>query len=110
MAAVPAEPYTTSPAAQAQAQAAYMFARLAALLPEVGSSVGDIVQVEQYVKLKVHADPYFKVATSKQYLGQAVPVAATAQVGEYSPGGRCCVGYRVWRSFPMRRGASEVLA
>lgn len=84
-AAVPAEPYTTSPAARAQAQAAHMFARLAALLPEVGSSVGDIVQVEQYVKLKVHADPYFKVATSKQYLGQAVPVAATAQVGDYSP-------------------------
>jgi enamine deaminase RidA (YjgF/YER057c/UK114 family) len=87
MAAVPAEPYTTSPAAQAQAQAAHMFARLDSLLPAVGSSVGDIVQVEQYVKLKVHADPYFKVATSKQYLGQAVPVAATAQVGEYSPAG-----------------------
>lgn len=83
--AQPAEPYTTSPAAQAQAQAAHLFSRLDALLPEVGSSVGDIVQVEQYVQRKVHADPYFKIATSKRYLGQAVPVAATAQVGEYVP-------------------------
>jgi enamine deaminase RidA (YjgF/YER057c/UK114 family) len=84
-AAIPAEPYTTSPAAQAQAQAAQIFSRLDTLLPEVGSSVGDILQVEQYVQRKVHADPYFKIATSKQYLGKAVPVAATAQVGEYDP-------------------------
>lgn len=84
-AAIPAEPYSTSPAAQAQAQAAHMFSRLDALLPKVGSSVGDILQVEQYVRLKVHADPYFKIATSQAYLGKAVPVAATAQVGDYHP-------------------------
>jgi enamine deaminase RidA (YjgF/YER057c/UK114 family) len=84
-AAVPSEPYSTSPAAQAQAQAEQIFAGLDRLLPEVGSSVGDIVQVEQYVQRKVHADPYFKIATSKKYLGKAVPVAATAQVGAYDP-------------------------
>lgn len=83
--AIPPEPYATSPAAQAQAQAAQIFSRLDSHLEQVGSSVGDILQVEQYVKLKVHADPYFKIATSKPYLGQAVPVAATAQVGEYDP-------------------------
>jgi enamine deaminase RidA (YjgF/YER057c/UK114 family) len=33
----------------------------------------------------VHADAYFRVATSKDYLGKAVPVAATAQVGDYLP-------------------------
>jgi enamine deaminase RidA (YjgF/YER057c/UK114 family) len=84
-AAVPPEPYTTSPAAQARAQAEQIFSGLDRLLPEVGSSVGDILQVEQYVQRKVHADPYFKIATSKKYLGKAVPVAATAQVGEYDP-------------------------
>lgn len=84
-AAVPPEPYTTSAAAQAQAQAEQIFSGLDRLLPEVGSSVGDILQVEQYVQRKVHADPYFKIATSKKYLGKAVPVAATAQVGEYDP-------------------------
>ena len=81
----PPEPYRSSAAAQAQAQARHLFGRLDTLLPEVGSSVADIVAIEQYVRRKVHADPYFKVATGKDYLGKAVPVAATAQVGEYVP-------------------------
>jgi enamine deaminase RidA (YjgF/YER057c/UK114 family) len=81
----PAPPYAGSAAAQAQAQARTIFSRLDELLPQVGSSVGDIVQIEQYVRLKLHADSYFKIATSKTYLGRAVPVAATAQVGEYDP-------------------------
>jgi enamine deaminase RidA (YjgF/YER057c/UK114 family) len=83
--AQPPEPYRSSAAAQAHAQGRALFERLDSLLPKVGSSVADIVQIEQYVKLKVHADGYFKVATSKDYLGQAVPVAATAQVGSYVP-------------------------
>ena len=86
-AAVPAEPYSSSAAARAQAQAEQIFSGLEVSLAEVGSSVVDILQVEQYVELKVHADPYFKIATSKKYLGAAVPVAATAQVGEYHPQG-----------------------
>jgi enamine deaminase RidA (YjgF/YER057c/UK114 family) len=85
--AAPPEPYTTSPAAQAQAQTEHIFSALEGSLAEVGTSVGDILQVEQYVERKVHADPYFKIATSKKYLGAAVPVAATAQVGEYHPKG-----------------------
>lgn len=84
-AARPDPPYAGSAAAQAQAQAGGIFARLDDCLPKVGSSVGDIVQIEQYVKLKVHADSYFKIATGKSYLGKAVPVAATAQVGAYNP-------------------------
>lgn len=84
-AARPAPPYAGSAVAQAQAQARDIFGRLDELLPVVGSSVADIVQIEQYVKLKVHADGYFKIATSKSYLGKAVPVAATAQVGSYDP-------------------------
>jgi len=83
--ATPPEPYATSAAAQAEAQGRYLFQTFDELLPKVGSSVADIVQIEQYVKLKVHADAYFRVATSKDYLGKAVPVAATAQVGSYVP-------------------------
>jgi enamine deaminase RidA (YjgF/YER057c/UK114 family) len=70
--AYPPEPYAGSAAAQAQAQARVLF---------------DILQIENYVQQKVHADPFFKVATSKQYLGAAAPVAATAQVGDYAPAG-----------------------
>jgi enamine deaminase RidA (YjgF/YER057c/UK114 family) len=83
--AVPDEPYQASPVAQAERQAGVIFASLDRSLTELGSSVADIVQIEQYVKLKVHSNPFFKVATSKRYLGQAVPVAATAQVGAYVP-------------------------
>src|SRR5262245_20229983 len=83
--ATPDEPYTRSEAAIAEAQGRYLFETFDQMLPKVGSSVADIVQVEQYVKLKVHADAYFRVATSKDYLGRAVPVAATAQVGSYVP-------------------------
>ena len=81
----PPEPYASSAAAQAEAQGTYLFETFDRLLPEVGSSIADIVQVEQYVKLKVHANAYFRVATGKKFLGQAVPVAATAQVGSYVP-------------------------
>jgi enamine deaminase RidA (YjgF/YER057c/UK114 family) len=84
-AATPQEPYTRSEVAIAEAQGRYLFESFDQLLPKVGSSVADIVQIEQYVRLKVHADPYFRVATSKDYLGKAVPVAATAQVGGYLP-------------------------
>jgi enamine deaminase RidA (YjgF/YER057c/UK114 family) len=83
--ATPPEPYAGSAAAQAEAQGRHLFQMFDQMLPKVGSSVADIVQVEQYVKLKVHADAYFRVATSKDYLGKAVPVAATAQVGSYVP-------------------------
>jgi enamine deaminase RidA (YjgF/YER057c/UK114 family) len=83
--AIPDEPYTHSAAAQAEAQGRHLFQTFDQLLPKVGSSVADIVQIEQYVRLKVHADPYFRVATSKDFLGKAVPVAATAQVGAYVP-------------------------
>jgi len=83
--ATPPEPYSSSPAAQAEAQGRHLFERLDQLLPEVGSSTAEIVQIEQYVKLKVHANSYFRVATSKEFLGKAVPVAATAQVGSYIP-------------------------
>lgn len=84
-AARPAEPYRSSPAAQAEAQGRHLLERIDGLLREVGSSIGDVVHLEQYVARKVHASPYFRVATSKDFLGQAVPVAATAQVGDYVP-------------------------
>lgn len=84
-AACPKAPYAGSAPAQAIAEAKVLFSRLDTLLPKVGSSVADIVQIEQYVRLKVHADSYFKIATNKDYLGKAVPVAATAQVGSYFP-------------------------
>ncbi|MBU6422614.1 MAG: RidA family protein [Chloroflexota bacterium] len=83
--AQPPEPYRTSEAARARAQSRYAFERLRELLPEVGSSTEEICQLEQYVKLKVHADAYFAVAGDPACIGKARPGGATAQLAGYYP-------------------------
>jgi enamine deaminase RidA (YjgF/YER057c/UK114 family) len=81
----PQPPYDQSAAARANAQTRYLFGQYRDLLPKLGSSIEDIVQLEQYVQRKVHADSYFAVATSGEFMGSARPAAATAQVGDYFP-------------------------
>jgi enamine deaminase RidA (YjgF/YER057c/UK114 family) len=81
----PRPPYERSEAAKVEAQTRYLFGQYRDLLPKLGSSIEDIVQLEQYVQRKVHADGYFAVATSPEFMGKARPAAATAQVGDYFP-------------------------
>jgi enamine deaminase RidA (YjgF/YER057c/UK114 family) len=81
----PPAPYESSGSAQARAEARYLFDRYREELPRVGSSVQNICQLEQYVKLKLHADPYFNVALGPGYMDAGGPTAATAQVGRYFP-------------------------
>src|SRR5947207_718503 len=61
-AAKPRPPYEGSEAARSRAQTRHVFEQYRELLPKIGSSLHDIVQLEQYVKLKVHTDGYFKEA------------------------------------------------
>ncbi|HLJ60207.1 MAG TPA: hypothetical protein VKZ50_10790 [bacterium] len=84
-AAKPAPPYEYSDAAQARAQTRYLFGRYRDLLPTIGSSILDIAQLEQYVKLKVHTDGYFKVALGPEFMDKSRPGGATAEVGRYVP-------------------------
>jgi enamine deaminase RidA (YjgF/YER057c/UK114 family) len=84
-AARPAAPYEFSAAAQARAQARYLFEQYRDLLAKVGTSVQNLCQLEQYVKLKVHADPYFNVALGPGFMDRGGPTAATAEVGAYFP-------------------------
>lgn len=84
-AARPAAPYETSEAARARAQTTFLFESLRELLPAVGSSIEQVCQLEQYVKLKVHADPYFGVVTSPAFMGRARPGGATVQVAGFVP-------------------------
>ncbi|MDE3075120.1 MAG: RidA family protein, partial [Chloroflexota bacterium] len=74
-------------AAQARSQTRYLFDGYRDLLPLVGSSVKDICQLEQYVRLKSHADPYFNTALGPGYMDMGGPTAATAEVGAYFPEG-----------------------
>jgi enamine deaminase RidA (YjgF/YER057c/UK114 family) len=83
----PEAPYANSPAARARLESRYIWERWRKALPEVGSSIGDVVQVEQYVQRKAHADGYFAEALSSDLLGTGTANGATAQVGEFYPAG-----------------------
>jgi enamine deaminase RidA (YjgF/YER057c/UK114 family) len=54
-------------------------------LPSVGSSIDDVLQVEQYVRHKNQADGYFAEALRKDLLGTGTANGATAQVGAFYP-------------------------
>ncbi len=84
-AATPGRAYRQSDAARAGAEAGFVYQAWKDALPEVGSSIGDVLQVEQYVRLKNHADGYFAVALGKDLLGTGTANGATAQVGSFSP-------------------------
>ena len=84
-AARPGEPYELSPAAQVSAQTRYVLEMYHELLPQLGSSLVDVLQLEQYVRLKVQSDGYFRIALSAEFLGRGYPVGATAQVGGFFP-------------------------
>jgi enamine deaminase RidA (YjgF/YER057c/UK114 family) len=83
--ATPAPPYVASSSAHARAQAKYVVEQLGGALGELGSSINDICQIEQYVKLKAHADPYFTVVTDPGLMGASRPQGATAQLSGFIP-------------------------
>lgn len=83
----PAAPYELSEPAKARAQTRYIVERLRGELASVGSSLLDIVQLEQYAQRKVHVDPYFKVALGPGSIDKEKPTAATAQTGDLVPEG-----------------------
>ena len=83
--AVPAAPYAKSESARARAQAACLVENLGEALNELGSSINNICQIEQYVKLKAHADPYFTVVTAPGLMGRSRPQGATAQLSGLFP-------------------------
>jgi 2-aminomuconate deaminase len=84
-AARPPAPYEGSAAAEVRWQTRYLFERYRDLLAEVGSSLGDLLYLEQYVRLKVHTDGYFREALGPGLMETSRPVGATAAVGEYFP-------------------------
>ena len=83
--AKPGPPYEHSPAAQERAQTRYLFERYRDLLARVGSSLRDIAALEHYLKLKAHADGYFKMVLGTGFLEKDRPIGTTAEVGGYFP-------------------------
>jgi enamine deaminase RidA (YjgF/YER057c/UK114 family) len=83
--AVPGRPYRRSEPARARAEAGYVYQEWKDALPAVGSSIEDVLQVEQYVRRKSQADGYFAEALRKDLLGTGTANGATAQVGTFYP-------------------------
>lgn len=83
----PAAPYELSEPAKARTQARSFMGALRDLLPTVGSSLTEIVQLENYAQRKVHVDPLFKVALGAGFVDKEKPTAATAQTGDLLPEG-----------------------
>jgi enamine deaminase RidA (YjgF/YER057c/UK114 family) len=83
----PSAPYELSEPARSRAQTRYFMEELRDLLPTLGSSLTELVQLEQYASRKTHVDPYFKVALGAGLVDKEKPTAATAQTGELLPDG-----------------------
>lgn len=80
-----AAPYERSEPARAHAQTRAMMGQLRDLLPKLGSSLAGILQLEQYVGLKVHTDPYFQVALGPGFMDKDKPTGATAAIAGFFP-------------------------
>ncbi|HLI15142.1 MAG TPA: RidA family protein [Acidimicrobiales bacterium] len=89
---IPAEvsvppPYHASPSAVVRAQTRYIFERYREGLEALDSSIDDIVQLEQYIELKAHADGYVQVARGPGFMEKNRPGSLLIQAGHYLPPG-----------------------
>jgi enamine deaminase RidA (YjgF/YER057c/UK114 family) len=80
-------PYHLSAAAHARTQTRYIFEQYRDSLPEVGSSIDDIVQIEQYMQRKAHADGYAQVARGPGFMESNRPGSLMIQLGDSLPRG-----------------------
>jgi enamine deaminase RidA (YjgF/YER057c/UK114 family) len=77
-----APPYQLSRSATVTAQANYIFRKYKSALADLGSSISDIAQVEQYIPLKSYADAYLSASRAPEFLKERRPASALIEVGE----------------------------
>ncbi len=83
----PSAPYHLSPPAHVVEQTRYIFNRYVEGLNELGSSINDVVQVEQHIPAKVYADGYLDVSRGKGFMERGRPTSALLQTGDLAPEG-----------------------
>ena len=83
----PSAPYHLSPPAHVVEQTRYIFSRYVEGLNELGSSINDVVQVEQHIPAKVYADGYLDTSRGKGFMERGRPTSALLQTGELAPEG-----------------------
>ena len=80
-------PYHQSPSAQARAQTSYVLGRVKDGLADLGSSIDDVCQVEQYVRYKSHADGYLETSRGTGFMERNRPGSALVESGDFVPEG-----------------------
>lgn len=80
-------PYEASPPAHVVAQTTYIFNRYKEMLESLGSGINEMLQVEQHIPRKVHADGYLDVSRGKGFMDRGRPSSALLQTGELMPRG-----------------------
>jgi enamine deaminase RidA (YjgF/YER057c/UK114 family) len=83
--AVVKPPYHQSPSATVRAQTRYIFEKVQAGLGEIGSSIADICQVEQYIQYKSHADGYLETSRGPGFMERNRPGSALIETGDFVP-------------------------
>ena len=85
--AVVRPPYHQSPSAHVRAQTTYIFDRVKEGLVELGSSIDDICQVEQFISYKAHADGYLETSRGPGFLERNRPTSGLMETGDFVPSG-----------------------
>jgi 2-iminobutanoate/2-iminopropanoate deaminase len=83
----PSAPYHLSPPAHVVSQTQYIYNRYVEGLNSLGSSINEVVQVEQHIPAKVYADGYLDVSRGKGFMERGRPTSALLQTGELLPTG-----------------------
>jgi len=103
-----APPYHLSPSAHVRFQTRFIFDRYKEALAELGSSIDDVVQVEQYIQRKVHADGYLETSRGPGFMERGRPGSALIPTGDFVPEG-CVVNPTGIAVIPGEGIAKEIL-
>lgn len=85
--AVVPPPYHASPSAVVRSQTTYILREIARSLADVGSSLDDVCQVEQYIQYKSHADGYLETSRGPGFMERNRPGSALVETGDFAPDG-----------------------
>ncbi len=107
--AVVPPPYHLSPSAQARYQTHSIWSRYSEGLEQLGSSANDVVQVEQYIAHKAHADGYLEVSRGPGFMERGRPGSALICTGDFAPEG-CVVNPTGIAVIPQQGYKKEILS
>jgi enamine deaminase RidA (YjgF/YER057c/UK114 family) len=80
-----APPYHLSPSARVSAQTSYVFGEFVRALDALGSSIDEVVQVDQYIAGKEYADGYVETSRGPGFLERRRPASALLPTGPLHP-------------------------